>query len=614
MPVIRLSNFEGRIPAISPKLLGERQAQTAENCKLNRGMIQPQSDALYDFTVSGLKVVDSNGNTVIDSSSNTVIAGQSRSFYQLVDKWLHWESEDIDVVKSFIPDSDNRIYFTGDGAPKQTNYTMATSGSFINWPASSYALGVPPPANKLTVTPQAGGTHTAKSLAYVYTYVTVWGEESAPSPPSDVVDVSEDNWIQITGFVAGIENVTHIRLYRLATGTELAEYQLVPYPFDNISEYDDEASYSVDDRVVYEGSVYICIQEFSYPPTHAPTDTDYWELDVSDCEIDDAVANGFDDKREDSYLGEVISVEDWDAPPTDLAGLHLFVNNILVGFSGSEVYFSLPNYPYVWPSDYAQRCTYDVIGIGHYAETLVVLTDNVPYQSTGTDPASLRLYPMAYKRPCKAKRGIVSTERGVIYPTDDGLFMINANGGSLLTKNLFTKEQWQALDITNIISAFWDDKVYIFFSGSGTGFYFHLDEMRVIDFSLSNKKIYGAQTFDDYLYVLVENQINNEYEVYIWAEAGSELTYTWKSKQFLYYSPFNFTAGMIVADGTVTFKLYVDGVLKSTKTVTDDNIFRLPSKYRGKMIEIELTGTSDVDLVAIATSINELIASLEEEE
>lgn len=537
-----------------------------------------------------------------------VTGGQAASIYLMEDSWLHWPG-DVDVVKSFIPDSDHRIYFTGDGAPKQTNDTLATSGAFHTWPTTSYPLGVTAPTVPLTAAQTSGGTHTAKTVVYVYTYVTAWGEESAPSPPSNILDVTKNYYMQITGFVTGGTNVTHIRLYRLNTGTAIAEYQLVPYPPDNISAYANDVDYVIDDRVTYQGLTYICIQANGPgSAVKAPTDTDYWSVDVDDCEIADAVASGFDDKREDSELAEIIVVEDWDVPPADLAGLHLFVNNILVGFSGNEVYLSEPSYPYAWPSKYAMRSAYTVVAIAHYGETLVVLTDSVPYQGIGTDPASMTLKPLPYIRPCLAKKGAISSERGVIYPSDDGFWIINASGGRLLSKNLFTKEQWEAKSIADMICAYWDDKLYTFISATNTGFYIDMDDMRVIDFTSVDKAFYDAKIFEDYLYVLISRY---DYDVYTWEQATTELTYTWKSKKFQNFSPLNFNVGRVIADGAVTMKLYVDDVLKHTESVIDDSIFRMPSGYRGKVTEIEVTGTSDIDIVAISTSIDELIQSLE---
>jgi len=56
----------------------------------------------------------------------------------------------------------------------------------------------------------------------------------------------------------------------------------------------------------------------------------------------------------------------------------------------------------------------------------------------------------------------------------------------------------------------------------------------------------------------------------------------------------------------VVFKLYVDGSLRATKTISDDKIFRLPGGYRGKKVEIEVSGYVPIRKIEIGTSISAL--------
>jgi hypothetical protein len=57
----------------------------------------------------------------------------------------------------------------------------------------------------------------------------------------------------------------------------------------------------------------------------------------------------------------------------------------------------------------------------------------------------------------------------------------------------------------------------------------------------------------------------------------------------------------------VTFRLYVDDVLRATKVVTDDKIFRIPGGYRGKKVEIQVEGYVPVRAVEVGTSASALI-------
>ena len=60
-------------------------------------------------------------------------------------------------------DTTQRIYYTGDGAPKQTDYTLATSGT--NYPTSSRPLGVVAPTAAPTSTVTTIGPSNAAIIA-----------------------------------------------------------------------------------------------------------------------------------------------------------------------------------------------------------------------------------------------------------------------------------------------------------------------------------------------------------------------------------------------------------------------------------------------------------------
>lgn len=64
--------------------------------------------------------------------------------------------------------------------------------------------------------------------------------------------------------------------------------------------------------------------------------------------------------------------------------------------------------------------------------------------------------------------------------------------------------------------------------------------------------------------------------------------------------------GLSISDA-VTFRLYVDDVLRATKVVTDDKIFRIPGGYRGKKVEIQVEGYVPVRAVEVGTSASALI-------
>ena len=61
-------------------------------------------------------------------------------------------------------------------------------------------------------------------------------------------------------------------------------------------------------------------------------------------------------------------------------------------------------------------------------------------------------------------------------------------------------------------------------------------------------------------------------------------------------------------DADITFKLYGDGTLLHTETVSSDEPFRLPADVLYKKLEYELIGYVPIQEVAISTSVEELEA------
>ncbi|HJT51949.1 MAG TPA: hypothetical protein VJ734_08425, partial [Nitrosospira sp.] len=188
MTAFRISGFSGLVPRLAKQLLGSNQAQVATNCNLTSGDLRPGNGPLLVFSPR--------------------IDGEIVSMFRMEkdgnEKWLAW-SKDVDVARSPIAgNSSRRFYYTGDGEPRTSDYDMATSGAGP-YPSGCYVLGVTP-----AVTPPvimtSGGTGALTSRAYVYTFVTQWGEESRPSPASVVTSGRIDGTWTISNLDAAPPN------------------------------------------------------------------------------------------------------------------------------------------------------------------------------------------------------------------------------------------------------------------------------------------------------------------------------------------------------------------------------------------------------------------------
>lgn len=151
MAGVKITNFLGKAPKISPELLPNTAAQIAENCKLYSGDLIPFPQPVV--------------------RANTGRTGTIRTLYALRNpsnsndlKWLSWLTDvDIAVASSNLQD-EQRFYYTGSGSPKVSNYALAASGPGP-YPTTYYDLGLPLPSTVLNTSAAAFTTKTTSSFA-----------------------------------------------------------------------------------------------------------------------------------------------------------------------------------------------------------------------------------------------------------------------------------------------------------------------------------------------------------------------------------------------------------------------------------------------------------------
>jgi len=90
---MRIAGFRGEIPRLIPRLLPQNGAQIAQDVLLDSGSILPYREP----------------------SLSTVLGADAKTIFRLEDEWLSWPGV-VDVVPG--PIADDRLYITGDGAPK----------------------------------------------------------------------------------------------------------------------------------------------------------------------------------------------------------------------------------------------------------------------------------------------------------------------------------------------------------------------------------------------------------------------------------------------------------------------------------------------------------------
>jgi hypothetical protein len=444
--VITVNKFSGVSPMTPARYLGTNAAQTALNCPVWLGSLQPirgASEKAASFSKTGdIKSIYRFGQSETDELKN----------------WFHWTT-DVDVVQGYVNgDATERTYFTGDGVPKVTNNALALAGSGTDYPVTSYTLGVPKPTTALTTakTGTASPNTVAETRVYTYTYVNSWGEESAPFAATDMLPSTEDVYpgenvtVTLPTAPTGNYDVTKKRIYRSATGSINTSYFFVA------------------------------------------------EVPVAQVTYADSIAG--------DALNEELPSITWEQPPADMQGLVGLPNGVMVGFKGNDIYFSEPYRPFAWPIQYMQTVGYPVVGLGVIDTTVVVLTKGRPFFLQGSHPDSMIMVEADVNQACISKRSIVSMNNYVFYASPDGLVGLSPGGSNVVTQSMFDKYSWQALNPTNLVGCVYESK-YVGFLNTASGNGGFIYDLHAKTWNFHN--LYATGGFNDLkndaLYIIKDN-------------------------------------------------------------------------------------------------------------
>ncbi|OFZ67377.1 MAG: hypothetical protein A2V79_09200 [Betaproteobacteria bacterium RBG_16_56_24] len=530
-------------------MLADNQAQIAINCRLTNGELQ-----------SLLR------NLVVDVPN---ISGTIKTIYRINDVFVAW-NRDVNAAKGPIAgDASYRTYFTGAGEPRVTNYALATTAK--PYPTAFYVLGVFQPVTAPSVT-HAGGTGAAVSRAFQYTFVTPWGEESAPSPASAVVtgktdgtwtigattamDVAPLNSYNVTGVAwgGGYLTFTCTSTFGLRAGEYVNNTLFAPDSLNGEQlVYDVPSATTFRVAMAADPTVTDGVGTATRVAPHntaSMTKRIYWTDNGSYWLVKEniAVATTSDTVAGDTANGAAMTCTNYHMPPATMTGLISLPNGMMAGFAGNELRLSEPWFPHAWPFGYRQTTDYPIVGIGSFGTTIVIGTTGTPYLVGGSSPDGMSMEQIANIWPCLAKRGMVSGDGGVMYPTTGGLAFIGAGGANLITRSFYTQYEWMPLVPSTFIAALHDSQYFACYTDAD-----HTD-MLILDAGngiLSESIEAITAIWNDpetgKLYVASGIQIL-EWE----GDPSTRKIYDWMSKEFLTLPPINLAAAKIDADFSMT--------------------------------------------------------------
>lgn len=539
---LAFAGFRGELPILDERLLPEQNAQVARNVYLRRGTLKPEH---APGLLAGLP------NVIAPASIFRYPNGNNGAGF-----WMVWgNGKRVHAVKSPLADDTwQRVYWTGDGAPKMGGIAEITGGA-QPYPARSFRLGVPAPASAPVVSAAPGRPDesdyplTAVRTSYAVTCVTRFGEEGPPSLPSEPIL----RWDAVEDAPPG--------------GGVVLALPTIP-----------SGAHDIVTKRIYRAELSGVFQHVADVP---------------------AAQGSFTDTVLSENLGLALPSTDWDMPDDRLVGLTAMPGGFLAGYFGNTLCFSEAWYPHAWPVAYQLAFSDDIVGIAAVAGGLVVATNGRPHMITGSSPAAMADMLLDEDQPCVSGRSLVDMGAYAVYASPNGLVAVGGGEAQVLTREVISKTQWQDLKPHTIHAYRYDGRYLAFYDGGcfaftpGEGFEFYDVGATSGWYDLDN----------DTLCLIQGNQIT------AWGR-GEPLTMRWRSKVHeIPPGAAGFSCGKVIArQYPVTLRLFADGETVLEQPVQSRNLFRLPAGYAGcRDWEVEVEGAHEVQSVQIASSPSEIV-------
>lgn len=587
MVALKLRNFGGMLPAVDDTLLPDTAAALSENAWV------------YPGTLGGLK--QTRFLRDLDPSTRRVYRfpkNEGQPYNYTFSHYMEFSDPDTDVVRSPIfGDTHKRLYWASPSSRPMYNTTERILDG-----DDPYYLGIPAPAQMPDISVSGGSNPDDTTRVYVYTWVSEYGEESAPSPARIFSDKGDGTW-NLTLFAPGgataNRNLTHTRIYRTVTtlsGTSVF-FLVDEIPIATLSYADTKSN-----AVVAANAIMECAY--------------YYE------------------------------------PPADLKGMVMMTDGIIAAWRENEIWFCEPFRPHAWPVQYVLTVEYPIVNCGVIGNSLVVLTRGNPAVVSGSHPSNMSQSKIQVFEPCLSKNSVVAMEEGLAYVSHSGLVLVSPGGIANVTQQMIDRYKWMNDYGAKYIKGARINSVYLGFgsmesgafeptafentafemydySGARTGFYLDPRNERVGFNALRDDPVlmvFEDAWTGDVLMVKQDATLNILSPI----QSDRQRVYKWRSKIFHMDEPINLGAVKIMfvppsldemqlndevielyqnlkPDQYALFKVYADDVHVYTKELRESGeIFRLPSGFKAQNWQFEIEGRVTVRSIEIASTVREL--------
>lgn len=568
MVAIRLTTFAGTVPRMSERNLPEQNATVARNVRPRADALEPlprparvvptAALAQAGFIQSDMAQSDATPIQNIDPATTRLfrIPTGSDVFDTAASFFLQFTDPDTDVIRTpVVNDAFERYYWCSPSHGLKYN-----SKARILTGDPEYDVGVEAPGAAPVVAASGGSSATNVTRSYLVTFVTTFGEEGPPSPPREVVGRIDDTFavssIPQPTPVSGRSPITQIRIYRTITAASGA-------------------------------TTFFRVGQVAVGTTT------------------------FNDNQTDTVISANPQIESisWEAPP-DMDGIALMPGGIMVGFKGSELYFSETFRPHAWPPQYRLSVQYPIVGLGVFGNTCVVCTQGFPAAVIGSRPEQMTLVTNTAPAACVARGSIVSTPAGVVFATENGLALFGPGGLQEITSALFDRFAWQRDYAPRTLRAIQYDGRYLAFrTVGGVTDAFMFDPVRAAEgvfhlspLQIANSNAPSVDIWTGRPVVVAERSVFQLMPI-----EGDPATFHWRSKEIQIPNPLNFGAADVFFDPAPGAHVRLR-VWANRQLVFDEDIaprgpgrdIKLPSGFKTDIWQFEIEANTVVYAVHMA--------------
>lgn len=568
--LVNLNTFKGQNKAIPAHMLPEGVGQYANNMYIEDGRFVP----MYCTSTSAV-------TPSFTGTEQTIY--NHRDINNSTNKWFtstYWTQVTRHPNGS---DIHQRIYFIEDSRPKYKLYSDAYIYDLL--------LPLVNPQDQLTVSLSTTGS-IRRFLAY--TLVTDYGDESTLS----------------------------------LTETGTGDYVYGNY-FINDLALDTTLTITWDaNTIIPTGGNYnnkITKIRFYMTPTESTTDTYRFvgEANISD-ETIDILEAGSDTPLLEILATPVKLTYDVFNSTNPCISLCKTMYGSLVLADRSNTYFSDVYQPATHNATNVYSVDSEITGVFPFGSSIAVFTKTVPSIFTGNGPSTMTVEKAEQSRAVSNIKCVVNTDDYIVFPTDEGIYVIGTGVYKLATDGIISKRQWE--DLTGkgslLLGATHYKDQYILLLTTGVAYIFDflrgffsqttfanptfiLDGDHVDDTNILKVSYYDS--VDQQLYGIPTGSTSNS--VFVYEGSDIQLVGTFKSKRYITSKPFSMKYLRVLADNftgaTVTINIYCDGTLFQSINVSSEKIYKLKSQLV-RELEVEIISNVTLRSVLISDNIKEL--------